>query len=158
MFKFSNRFNIWQEHCARSACQISKRWNDGNTIGQPKNIFERKKIVKIISVKHKINIFFLNMADYEWRKLFKDYISDFWQWCNQMPTQYVRFWKKMNQISLINSLRPSDAYISKLTIINECWNIVNWTLRNKFHLNFNQNSLAYFHSRKCIWKYRLPKW
>ena len=56
-----------------------------------------------------------------------------------------------------NSLRPSDAYMRQSTIhhwfipwlvawsapsqyLNQCWNIVNWTLRNKLHWNFNRNS------------------
>ena len=30
--------------------------------------------------------------------------------------------------------------------------IVNWTIRNKVHWNYNQNSLKYFLSRKCVWK------
>ena len=41
----------------------------------------------------------------------------------------------------------SDDYI------NQCWDIVNWTLRNKLRWNFHQNTK--FPSRKCIWKYRL---
>ena len=57
----------------------------------------------------------------------------------------------------LNSLRPSDAYmchwykhhwfISWLVAwtaashyLNQCWNIVNWILRNKLQWNFNRNS------------------
>ena len=60
-----------------------------------------------------------------------------------------------------NSLRPSDAHIrrwneSSLVQImacacsapshyrNQCWNIVNWTLRNKLQWNFNRNSDIFF--------------
>ena len=32
--------------------------------------------------------------------------------------------------------------------LNQCWFIVNWTLRNKFQWKLNRN----FHSRKCAWK------
>ena len=46
------------------------------------------------------------------------------------------------------SLYASSHYI------NQCWVIVNWTLRNKLQWNFDQK-YEIFHSRKCIWKYRL---
>ena len=38
--------------------------------------------------------------------------------------------------------------------LNQCWVIVNWTLRNKAQWNFNQ-SRKFFHSRKSIWNYCL---
>ena len=58
---------------------------------------------------------------------------------------------------LVNSLRPSDAYMRQLTnhhwfrwwlvtwpapnhYLNQCWNIVNWTIRNKLQWNLNRNS------------------
>ena len=37
--------------------------------------------------------------------------------------------------------------------LNQCWFTANWTLENKFQWNLN-----HFHTRKCIWKWRLPKW
>ena len=57
----------------------------------------------------------------------------------------------------VNSLRPSDAYLHQQTnhhwfrqcivawpapshYLNQCWNIVNWTLGNKLQWNFNRNS------------------
>ena len=57
----------------------------------------------------------------------------------------------------VNSLRPSDAYMRQLTnhhwfrewlvawsspshYLNQCWNIANWTLRNKLQWNFSRNS------------------
>ena len=57
----------------------------------------------------------------------------------------------------VNSLRPSDAYMRRKTnhhwfrlwlvawtapshYMNQCWNIVNWTLRNKLLWYFNRNS------------------
>ena len=41
--------------------------------------------------------------------------------------------------------------------LNQCWLIVNWTIRNKTSVKFEwkQNT---FYSRKCIWNCRLPKW
>ena len=61
---------------------------------------------------------------------------------------------------ILNSLRPSDAYMHRLTnhhwfrqwlvawtapshSLNQCWNIVNWTLRNKLQWNFNRNSYIF---------------
>ena len=34
--------------------------------------------------------------------------------------------------------------------LNQCWDIVNWTLGNK--LQWNQSKFKHFHSWKCIWK------
>ena len=62
-----------------------------------------------------------------------------------------------HRIFIFNSLRPSDAYMRQQTnqhwlrywlvawsapshYLNQCWNIVNWTLRNKVERNFNLNS------------------
>ena len=45
------------------------------------------------------------------------------------------------------------AYSVPSHYLNQCWVIVNWTFRNKLHWNFYQNTI--FHSRKCIWTYRL---
>ena len=72
----------------------------------------------------------------------------------------------------INSLRPDDAYIHKKThqhwfrqwlvawsvpshCLNQCWGIVNWTLRNKLQWNFNQNSQLFIHKdafENVVWK------
>ena len=45
------------------------------------------------------------------------------------------------------------AYSAPSRYLNQCWISVDFALRNKFKWNFNQNTS--FHSRKCIWKYRL---
>ena len=37
--------------------------------------------------------------------------------------------------------------------LNQCWNIVNWTIRNKLQWNINQNSNIFI--KKCVWKCRL---
>ena len=63
--------------------------------------------------------------------------------------------------------RLTHIYVSKLTIIgsdnglspgrlpshylNQCWNIVNWTIVNKLQWNLNRKFI-YFHWRKCLWK------
>ena len=65
-------------------------------------------------------------------------------------------------VTRVNSLRPSDICVSNLTIIgsdnsllwkshylveshylNQCWDIVNWTIRNKFQWNFIRNSFIF---------------
>ena len=48
-------------------------------------------------------------------------------------------------------------YAAPSHYLNQFWFIINWTLKNKLQWNFNQNKKK-FHSRKCIWKCRLPKW
>ena len=57
---------------------------------------------------------------------------------------YMRQWIGS---ALIKIMAPSHY-------LNQCWDIVNWTLRNKVQWNFNQNTNI-FVSRKCIWKYRV---
>ena len=53
----------------------------------------------------------------------------------------------------INSLRQSDTYMlrqwllawsSSCYYLNQCWNIVNWTLRIKLQWNFNRNPCMFF--------------
>ena len=40
----------------------------------------------------------------------------------------------------VNSLRPSDTYMSAPShYLRQCWNILDWTLRNKLHWNFNRS-------------------
>ena len=63
----------------------------------------------------------------------------------------------VQQYLSFNSLRPSNAYMRRWTnhhwfwwwlvacpaqnhYLNQFWNIVNWTLRNKLQWNFNRNS------------------
>ena len=69
----------------------------------------------------------------------------------------LRKYNKNISRNWINSLRPSDAYIRQWSnhhwlrqwlvawsapshYQNQCWNIVNKTLRNKLQWNFNRNS------------------
>ena len=64
------------------------------------------------------------------------------------------------QVSDLNSLRPSDAYMRQWInqhwfrqwlvawpapshYLNQCWDIVNWTLRNKLQWNFNRNQFIF---------------
>ena len=65
------------------------------------------------------------------------------------------------QGTIINSLRPSDAYVRRYKYqhwfrywlvawtapshyLNQCWNIVNWTLRNKLQWNYSRNYNIFF--------------
>ena len=58
----------------------------------------------------------------------------------------------IDQIAL-NSLRPSDELTiigsdnglspARRPMLNQCWNIVNWTLRNKLQWNLNRNSYVF---------------
>ena len=72
----------------------------------------------------------------------------------------------------INSLRPSDAYVRQESnhhwfrqrlvawtapshYLNQCWNIVHWTLRNKLQWNLNRNSYIFIHENafeNVVWK------
>ena len=72
----------------------------------------------------------------------------------------------------MNSLRPSYAYMRRQTnhhwfrwwlvawtapshYLNQCWNIINWTLGNKLQWNFNQNSYIFIHEnalKTVVWK------
>ena len=62
-------------------------------------------------------------------------------------------------IKVVNSLRPSDAYIcvSKQTIIgsdnglSSGWCHVNGNFSNKFQWNLNWNLYILIHDRKCLW-------
>ena len=64
------------------------------------------------------------------------------------------------QVSDLNSLRPSDAYMRQWInqhwfrqwlvawpapshYLNQCWDFVNWTLRNKLQWNFNRNQFIF---------------
>ena len=82
-------------------------------------------------------------------------------------------WDILNFPEFVNSLRPSDAYMCRWTrlhwfrswlvawmtpshYLNQCWSIVNWTLRNKRQWNFNRNSYVSF--KKMHLKMLPAKW
>ena len=72
----------------------------------------------------------------------------------------------------VNSLRPGDAYMRQKTsqhcfrqwlvawpapshYLNQYWDIVNWTLRNKLQWNFNRNSYIFIQEnafQNVVWK------
>ena len=54
----------------------------------------------------------------------------------------------------INSLRPCDAYMPS-HYLNQWWNIVNWTLGNKFKWNLNRKLYIFIQentSENVVWK------
>ena len=87
-------------------------------------------------------------------------------WCVRIPVHKHEFCHSLyygivycgvRNVIFINSLRPSDAYMRQWTnqhwfrqwlvawstpshYQNQCWNIVNKTLRNKLQWNVNRNS------------------
>ena len=81
-------------------------------------------------------------------------------------------WNVFIGILCVNSLRPSDAYMRRKTnnhwfrqwlvawtapshYLNQCWNIVDWTRRNKLQWNLNKNSNIFIHEnalQNIVWK------
>ena len=82
------------------------------------------------------------------------------------------FEKVKNAVRALISLRPSDAYIRQWTnhhwfrqwliagsapshYLNQCWNIVNWTNRNKLQWSGNRNSYIFIQENtleNIFWK------
>ena len=60
-----------------------------------------------------------------------------------------RLYASVNQQSLVQITLV--AWTEPSHYLNQCWNIVNWTLRNKLHWNFNRNSNI-FVQEKWTWK------
>ena len=69
-------------------------------------------------------------------------------WRQMVLTHWVQVTIKLSQHLFRQRL---VAWPAPSHYLNQCWNIVNWTLGNKFQWNFHQNT-AIFISRKCIWK------
>ena len=59
-------------------------------------------------------------------------------------------WSRVTHIcvSSLTIISSDNGWSAPSHYLNQCWNIVNWTLRNKLQWNFNRNS-KHFHSRKC---------
>ena len=74
--------------------------------------------------------------------------AEWFPWVTKRKSVANRF--KINKImlfvaskSLIYSyirLILGHSWTAPIHYLNQCWNIVNWTLRNKLHWNFNRNS------------------
>ena len=80
--------------------------------------------------------------------------------------------RNSDNLYTFNSLRPSDAYMRRWTNhhwfrqwlvawpapshhLNQCWNIVNWTLGNKLQWNINRNLYIFIQENAfeiAVWK------
>ena len=58
---------------------------------------------------------------------------------------YMWYFKELKVVSILRRHSAPSHYL------NQCWVIVNGTLRNKLQWNFDQ--IQKIHSPKCIWKY-----
>ena len=102
--------------------------------------YKKCKILQFHISTQKCEVFIINPSDADTGSFQEN-------WIDTMP---VMSW-------LLNSLRPSDAYMRRWSnhhwfrqwlvawsapnhYLNQCWDIVNWTLRNKLQWNFNQNT------------------
>ena len=113
---------------------------------------------------------------YGWMELYK-FTIDLWGTINNCLNIkiYLMVIKKQTTNangSLINSLRPSDAYMHQLNYQhwsrkwlvawsapshyrNQWWNIINWNLKNKLQWNFKQNSYIFIQDNafeNVVWK------
>ena len=85
----------------------------------------------------------------------------------------VTLWSRLVKCAL-NSLRPRDAYMRHWTgsslvqimacrlwapshYLNQCWNIANWTFKNKLQWNFNRE-IQTFSCKKLHLKMSPAKW
>ena len=73
-----------------------------------------------------------------------------------LATGWLTHWGRVTHICIGNLGRHwlrlwLVACLAPSHYLNQCWNIVNWTLRNKLQWNFNRNS-QHFHSRKFVSK------
>ena len=80
-----------------------------------------------------------------------------WRKMRRQGETWQRLWILEFQVSLrYCSSQPVDVHLRSFCrtpnhYLNQCWFIVNWTLRNKFQWNSNPNSKhKTFHSRKGI--------
>ena len=61
--------------------------------------------------------------------------------CHKPFTIFLEMSQTIHSFSwnLTNILNPLPAYLAPSHYLNQCWVIVNWTLRNKLQWNFNRN-------------------
>ena len=69
---------------------------------------------------------------------------------------YSTHWRRVTHICVGNlTIIGSDNGLSPSHYLNQCWNIVNWTLRNKLQWNINRNSYIFIQEnafKNIIWK------
>ena len=61
--------------------------------------------------------------------------------CHKLFIMFLEMSQTIHSFSwnLTNILNPQPAYSTPSHYLNQCWVIVNWTLRNKLGWNFNHN-------------------
>ena len=62
-------------------------------------------------------------------------------------TYSLTHWGRVTHICVGNqiSLGPDNGLSAPSHYLNRCWDIVNWTIRNKFQWNFNRYSYIFIH-------------
>ena len=55
----------------------------------------------------------------------------------------------ISKLTVIGSDNGFLPWFAPSHYLNQCWNIVNWTLGNKISV---KSKFIHFHSRKCVWK------
>ena len=99
----------------------------------------------------KVNLTFISISDTVRLRRPRLHVCRKRPWFKKFITEYLPRVKRPTQNS-INSLRPSDAS----HYLNQCWNTVNWTPRNKLQWNVNRNSCIFIHKNpfeKVVWKW-----
>ena len=69
-------------------------------------------------------------------------------WRHHDPSEWKSgtHWGRATHICVSNlTTIGSDNGLSSRHYLNQCWNIINWTIGNKFQWNFNQNSIIFIH-------------
>ena len=61
--------------------------------------------------------------------------SSIWEQCSALSDAYMRRWTGSSLVQIMACSAPSHY-------LNQCWNIVNWTFRNKLQWNLGLNELS----------------
>ena len=67
-------------------------------------------------------------------------------WCSwkNVQTRFLINWGQMTYICVGNlTITGSDNDLAPNHYLNQCWDFVNWNLRNKLQCNLNQNSYIF---------------
>ena len=72
----------------------------------------------------------------------------------QIPWQHLTHWGWVtliciSKLTIIGSDNGFIAWRAPSHYMNQCWNIVNWTIRNKFQWNFNQYYNLFIQENAC---------
>ena len=74
-----------------------------------------------------------------------------WHWDNCTISPVLIHWGRVKHICLSKlTVIGSDNGLAPSHHLNQCWNIVNWTLMNNIQWNINRNSLIFVHKKYCV--------